>query len=350
MAKKDFIKKSTLSLATFSLLATGLNANINVSKASLDLTTYSMVRIEFNETVTDFNLSESEGNFTIENNTTTDKVYLDFNWSEDNVGYYSVLKGIEANTDNNLTASDAVKKIRGNTRNNLRLLFSTDANFTNGVEANVSLLRNLGTSATDMNVSVKNNTWNLITIPAGLHTNAKEMIIANKATMIWGWDLNSSLNYNWVSYPDRMEAGLGYWVRTRIIANTGESLHDVMASDYNTTLIGDSNTSEVNTSKFNQIIALVPKTEEWVLLGNSTGKEVNITATFVNEGNATDGVYYFEDLLNKPSECYFVSIYHWSTEDNGTNGKWINDTENGQTAQPIPAGAGMWVKQRLCNK
>ena len=167
--------------------------------------------------------------------------------------------------------------------------------------------------------------------------------------MIWGWDLNSSSSYNWISYPDRMEAGLGYWVRTRTSANTKGSLYDVMASDYNTTLTSDFNTSvEVNTSKFNQIIALVPTKEEWVLLGNSTGKDVNITATLGEADNTTS--YYFEDLLNKHSECYFVSIYHWSTEENGTNNKWVNDTENGETAQSIPAGAGMWVKQRLCNQ
>jgi len=177
------------------------------------------------------------------------------------------------------------------------------------------------------------------------------MIIANKATMIWGWDYSSS-DYNWTAYPNRMEAGQGYWVRTRIANNTYGHLNDVMASDYNTTLVGDMNSSDINTSRFDQIIALFPIKDEWVLLGNSTDKNVTISdnANTSNDGNRSNGIYYFEDLLNTEDNCYFVSIYHWKTTDANTSGVWVNDTESGKTTEPIPAGAGMWVKQRLCDQ
>jgi len=332
--KTGLLSVATASLLTSTLVTTNLFADRNITSVSLDLETYSKIRIEFNETApSDTSLDK---NFTIRNTTTDDNLTLTFDFNDTNYAYYTISGGKESGTGNDLNATEAVKKIRGNTQNNLYL--AIDENFSNDVSSdfNKSLLKTLGTLA------VTDNAWNLVTMPAGVYTNAKEMIKANKATMIWGWDLNSSNQYNWVPYPDRMEPGRGYWVRTRISNNTGGSLGNVVASDYNVTLLSDYNSSiEVNASNFAQVVSFIPQKEEWVLLGNS-GANATIVDTRGSENNST--TYFFEDLLNGPEECYFVSIYHWDA----ANGKWVNDTENGQGT--VPANAGVWVKQRLCNQ
>ena len=333
------MNKGLLSLTASTLLISSLSAMNTVQSASIDLKTYAMVKIVFDDMndsgLTAFRQDVIDGNITVENNTTDDNVSLRFfDYNVTNKNDSNVTTSIEMYLS--IPDVNDTKIIRGNTYNNLVVHFNdADLNDSNR-SADFNLTKTLGT------LNVTDNAWNLVTMPAGVYTNAREMIKANKATMIWGWDLNSSAQYNWTPYPDRMEPGRGYWVRTRISNNTGGSLGNIVASDYNLTSLSDYNTSmEVNVSNFAAVISMIPKKEEWVLLGNS-GADANISSVAGSENNTTK--YFFENLLNSQDECYFVSIYHWDA----TNNVWINDSENGEGY--VPANAGVWVKQRLCNQ
>jgi len=336
----NFLKKSLLSLTASSLLVTGLSADIAPKVAKLDLETYSRIIVEFNSTVagTGFDTA-GESNFTIENNTTDDNLTLAFVFADTNRTIYSIAGGKESGTGNTLIAADAVKKIRGNTQNGLKLLWDYNTSASTADDVNISLTTTIGT------LTVVDDKWNLVTMPTGITTNAKEIIKSGKATMIWGWEYNSSNEYNWESYPSNMTAGKGYWIRTRITANTSSTLGDIVASDYNTSVKSDISTitADINTSNFVDVVSKIPNKEEWVLLGNS-GVDATIISTTGSENNTS--TYFFEDLLNSTNNCYFVSIYHW----NSTSSTWVNDTEGGATTTVIPANAGVWVKQRLCDK
>jgi hypothetical protein len=343
MTTKNF-KKAVLSLSAASLLTTGLSADIAANGAHLDLENYSRIIIDFNTSTSGTGYdSAGDNNFSVRNTVTDDNLTLAFVATlDDNSTIYSISGGKESGTGNDLNATEAVKKIRGNTQNGLYVVFDNNTSDDVSDDSNLTLLKTIA-DGTGEDLNVTDDAWNLITIPAGVYTNAKEMIKANKATMIWGWDLNTSSEYNWVAYPDRMEPGRGYWVRTRITANTAGGLSDVVASDYNLTLVSDVNSTEINTSNFVSVVSNMPKKDEWVLLGNP-GAAASIVADTGTENNTS--TYWFEDLLNKTSNCYFVSIYHWDA----TNNKWVNDTESGATSTPIPANAGVWVKQRLCDQ
>lgn len=335
--KNNFLNKSLLSFSASALLVSGLNAANAIQSASIDLEEYNLTKVVFDSldatTLTAFTQDINDGNITIENNTTDNNISLSVESSSSTEIYLSVKN------------ADDIKIIRGNTYNGLTLNVVDTVWDDSNVNVDFNLTKTLGT------LVVKNDTWNLITIPAGLTTNAKEMIKANKATMIWGWEVNSSSEYNWVDYPNKMEAGRGYWVRTRIANNTAGSLGNVVATDYNTTVLADYNTSyEVNVSNFADVISAIPKKDEWALVGNSGSGTATIVDTSGTENNST--IYFFEDLLNKEENCYFVSIYHWTTTDSNTSGVWINDTEGGHTisGSEIPQNAAVWTKQRLCDQ
>jgi hypothetical protein len=343
MTTKNF-KKAVLSLSAASFLTTGLNADIVPNGAHLDLENYSRIIIDFNGSTdgTGYDSTSGDGNFSVRNTVTEDNLTLAFvDVFDANSTIYEISGGKEGGTGNDLNATEAVKKIRGNTQNGLYVVFENNTTDDDSDDTNLSLLKTIADGIGD-DLNVTDNAWNLITIPAGVYTNAKEMIKANKATMIWGWDLNSSSEYNWVAYPDRMEPGRGYWVRTRVTGNTGGTLNDIVASDYNLTLLSDVDSAEINTSNFADVVSNMPKKDEWVLLGNA-GAEATIVADTGSEDNVS--TYWFEDLLDETNNCYFVSIYHWDA----ANNKWVNDTESGATSTPIPANAGVWVKQRLCD-
>jgi hypothetical protein len=319
-----------LSLATASALFGG-----TIQSASLDLETYSLVKVEFDSAPTEAELSGylADKNITIEHNQvgkqTENNISLTYVRTEGNTIYLGI-------------ASDDVSTIRGNTYNDLNLNLANDAltDFGGGT-SNFELLQDLGDVVSgDFNVS--NDIWNLITFPSGYQTNARELIKSNKVTMVWGWEYNGTA-YNWASYPDKMVGGRGYWVRTRVAANTERNLNTVNVSDFNGTVLSDIDSTEINTTNFQDIIANTPYYDEWVLLGNSTGTDVEISAT--EETNTTTGTYYFDDLLNDERECYFVSIYHYDAEEED----WVNDTDSGATSTAIPKNSGMWVRQRLCN-
>jgi len=328
------MKKTLLSLTASTLLVSGLSASNTITSASINLTDYNATKIVFDtlDTATLDKVKQDiiDGNITIENNTTDDNLSVTYDRNTSNIIYLHV------------TTPAGIKVVRGNSYNHLTLnVVDTtwdDANTTD----DFNLTKTIGTLA------VQDNKWNLITMPTGVSTNAKEMIKSGKATMIWGWEQNSSNKYNWAAYPERMESGRGYWVRTRVAANTEASLGNVIASDYNTSVKSDISgiTADINTSNFADVVSNMPIKEEWVLLGNG-GADANITATSVAKDNNSTH-YFFEDLLNKTHNCYFVSIYHW----NATSDTWVNDTEGGSTPTgiTIPANAGVWVKQRLCDK
>ena len=338
--RKDLFRTGLLSLTASALVVSSMSgSSYDFESASLDLATYSKVRIVFDTNWTnEKNISAikrdiADGNLTIRNKATSDDVYLTYDRDESNHTIYCTIP------DSNLSI------VKGNTYNDLYIHWKDndlddDTYDKEGGDddKNASLL----SIAKDVDINVSDDAWNLITIPAGMMTNARELIKANEVTMVWGWDWNGS-QYTWEAYPSRMVPGRGYWVRTRPEGNTEGNLSDIMFSDYNTTVIGDYNSSEINVSNFASIASLIPKKEEWVLLGNSTGKDVNITAN-EKEENLSKGIYYFDNLLNSKDSCYFVSIYHWDAK----NKTWVNDTENGQGL--IPQNAGVWVKQRLCDK
>ncbi|EJF06331.1 hypothetical protein ThvES_00015830 [Thiovulum sp. ES] len=305
----------------------------SVLSASLDLTFYDKIRVKFNmineDTITNLSSEISSDEVFVKNSDTTDKVYLNFDFNESNSAYLSV-------RDQN-----GINIIKSNSLNNLQLHLNDSVLDDSNISADFNLTKTLGsTQFGDLNVY--NDTWNLITIPQGLHTNSREIIRQGKATMIWGWEHNGT-SYNWIPYPKKMVAGRGYWVRTRVPQNTNGNLSNIIATEYNSTVLGDYNNSEINTSNLTEVVSLIPKKEKWVLLGNS-GFPASIAEKMGIENNSTK--YYFGDLLNNKEECYFVSIYHWKPEIEN----WINDTSDGNTSEPIPFGAGFWTKQRLCNK
>jgi hypothetical protein len=319
--KKFLAKAGLLSLATATLM-TSANA-FTVTNASLDLTNYNKFKVITSgltaEDIAKVTALVGDTNITITNSATTDEVNVSFDGNSSDTLYFSI------------PDADDINIVRGNTLNDLNVTIEIGPN-----KDHYPLTKTIGTLA------VTDDAWNLITIPAGLHSNAREFIKANKVTMIWGWGWTGS-QYDWVSYPSRMESGKGYWVRTRVAANTAGTLGDIIATDYNATVIGDYNGAEINTSNFAEVVSMIPKKDEWVLVGNSGQDAHIISSADGSEDNSS--VYFFEDLLNAPESCYFVSIYHW---DSGSD-SWINDTINGATSSPIPNGAGAWVKQRLCN-
>jgi hypothetical protein len=319
--KKFLVKAGLLSLATATLI-TSANA-FTVTDASLDLTNYNTFKVVTSgltaEDIAQVTALVGDTNITIVNSATTDEVNVSFDGNISDALYFSI------------PDTDDVNIVRGNTLNELNLTIEIGPN-----TDHYPLTKTIGT------LDVTDDAWNLITIPAGLHSNAREFIKANKVTMIWGWSFNGE-SYDWESYPSRMESGKGYWVRTRIAANTGGSLGDIVATDYNATVVGDYNGAEINTSNFAEVVSMIPKKDEWVLVGNS-GETANIISSADGSEN-NSSIYFFEDLLNAPESCYFVSVYHWDS----ASDSWVNDTINGATSSPIPAGAGAWVKQRLCN-
>jgi hypothetical protein len=300
-----------------------------ISTASLDLTDYNLTRVVFEQPLSSsgilskFQQDLNDGNITIRNSFTNSKVALKFESNKSQEAFISVKN-----------ASD-ILEVRGFSYYNLVLTVQDSAFNNSNKEENLSLTKTLGT------LDVENEAWNLITIPQGLHTNSREFIKANKVSKIWGWEINSSDEYDWVAYPKRMESGRGYWVKTRTANNTGGSLGNVNATDFNPTVFGDVNSSlEINTSNLIEVVLEMPRKDEWVLLGNA-GAEATI---HLNSGAENDSsIYYFEDLLNTKENCYFVSIYHWDT----TSEKWIHDSVNNAV---IPSGSGIWVKQRLCDQ
>ncbi len=342
--RKDLFRTGLLSLTASALVVSSMSGDsqVKIVSASLDLETYSKVKIEFNTSLTDdgnitaIRQDMADGNFTIKNEATGDDVYLVYDRNEsDKIFYFTI-------PDSNLSI------IKGNTYNNLHIYWTdndlndTGTKYNTDDDTNASLLFTAEDNKT-FEINVSNDAWNLITLPANTMTNARELIKANKVTMVWGWDWNGTA-YNWEAYPNKMVPGRGYWVRTRVKQNTEGNLSDIMLSDYNTTVVGDYNTSvDINESNFSVVTSKIPQPEQWVLLGNSTGKDVNITADKTKE-NLSKGVYYFDNLLNREKNCYFISIYHWDAK----NTKWVNDTVNGEGI--IPKNAGVWVKQRLCDK
>jgi hypothetical protein len=318
---KKFLKKAgLLSLATATLI-TSANA-FTVTSASVDLENYDRLKIVLSTSATGADITQiqnliNDTNITVVNSATSDEVNVSFEKNISNTVYFTIDDASDVNI------------VRGNTNNELNVSIEAE-----GVVNQYNLTTTIGSLA------VTDDKWNLITIPAGKHTNAREFIKANKVTMIWGWGWTGS-QYDWVSYPSRMEAGKGYWVRTRVAGNTGGDLGNIIASEYNATVLGDGGV-EVNASNFAEVVSFIPKKEEWVLVGNS-GQDATIISSSGSEDNAS--TYFFEDLLNATQSCYFVSIYHWDS----TNDAWINDTLNGETSSPIPSGSGAWVKQRLCN-
>jgi len=329
--KTNLLQRSILSFSASALLVSGLNG-LSITSASLDLETYSKLKVVFDIPIGDTNLTAFrtdilDGNITIQNDTTDDNISISLDGNESNTTFYFSIPDAED-----------INVIRGNSYNNLVFHMNDSILDDSNTSTDTNLTKTLGT------LTVIDDRWNLITIPAGVSTNAKEMIKSGKATMIWGWEYNSSDEYNWEAYPPKMEAGKGYWVRTRITANTNGSLGNIVASDYNTTLVSDVNISlEINASNFADVISNIPFKDEWVLLGNS-GADATIIGTSGSEDNAS--TYFFEDLLNSTENCYFVSIYHW---DASSTGVWINDTEGGATSNSIPQNSGVWVKQRLCD-
>jgi hypothetical protein len=304
-----------------------------IISASLDLTFYDKIRVEFNmtneDTIMNFSNDISSDEVFVKNSETTEKAYLNFDFNESNSVFLSV-------RDQN-----GINIIKSNSLNSLQLHLNDSGLDDSNISADFNLTKTLGSTQFG-DLVVANDTWNLITIPHGLHTNSREIIKQEKATMIWGWEFDGS-SYDWVAYPKKMVSGRGYWVRTRISANTEGTLSNVIATDYNSTVLGDYNSSEINTSNLIEVVSLLPKKENWVLLGNS-GSPAQIIEKIGTENNSTK--YYFGDLLNNREECYFVSIYHWKPEIEN----WANDTSDGNTSEPIPFGAGFWTKQRLCNK
>jgi hypothetical protein len=329
---KKFLAKAGLLSLTASALISSANAYTAPSGAvlidtAIDLTNYDKLKVVFNAPLTSndqtvFQNLINDTNITINNSATDDEVNVSIERNISNVMYFNI-------------DSNAINIIRGNTYNELNI---TVVDGTQG-SGTMNATTTIGT------LDVTDDAWNLITIPDGLHTNAREFIKANKVTMIWGWEYNStSTDYDWEAYPSRMEAGRGYWVRTRVAGNTASSLGDIVSSDYNATVFGDYDGSEINTTNFAEIVSTVPKKDKWVLLGNS-GAEANITSSANGNSERNVSQYFFEDLLNATESCYFVSVYHWDA----SGSQWINDTVNGATSTPIPSGAGVWVKQRLCN-
>ena len=273
--RKDLFRTGLLSLTASALVVSNVEAMNVVQSASLDLKTYSMVKVVFDDLndsgINAFKQDVADGNITIENNTTDDNVSLAYAFernvtnADGNVTLrYEMYLSIPDGNDTNI--------IKGNTYNQLVLHFNdVDLNDSNN-SRDFNLTFTLADRMPEVNLSVTDNAWNLITLPAGTMTNARELIKANKVTMVWGWDWNGSV-YNWEDYPSKMVPGRGYWVRTRVESNTEGNLNDIILSDYNTTVVGDYNTSvDINESNFSAITSKVPQPEQWVLLGNSTGK------------------------------------------------------------------------------
>ncbi|EJF07195.1 hypothetical protein ThvES_00006710 [Thiovulum sp. ES] len=153
-------------------------------------------------------------------------------------------------------------------------------------------------------------------------------------------DFTNSGNYNWVNAPSRMVAGRGYWVKTN---EERYNIKSLSVSDFNNTIIGDYNSSEINSSNLIELLKLMPKKHEWVLLGNG-GNDINITSIAGTENNST--TFYFGDLINKNENCLSVVIFHW----NATDEVWINDYVDSQkTVSTIPSFSGFWAKQTLCD-
>jgi hypothetical protein len=321
------------SFSTLGTFQVDFSSPASIISASLDLTFYNKLKIDFEEITEDIitNLSSevSSDEVFVKNSETTEKAYLNLDFNKSNSAFLSV-------RDQN-----GINIIKSNSLNSLQLHLNDSGLDDSNISADFNLTKTLGSTQFG-DLVVANDTWNLITIPHGLHTNSREIIKQEKATMIWGWEYNGT-SYNWIPYPKKMVSGRGYWVRTRIPANTEGTLSNVIATDYNSTVLGDYNSSEINTSNLIEVVSLLPKKENWVLLGNS-GSPAQIIEKVGSENNSTK--YYFGDLLNSREECYFVSIYHWKPEIEN----WANDTSDGNTSEPIPFGAGFWTKQRLCNK
>jgi hypothetical protein len=301
-----------------------------VSEASLDLSNYKRVKLGFLQNLaTDSDIVSkvtndfADGTISIGNRFTENDILLqyDFNTSE--------------NIYATVTNSDDVLKIRGNTYNNL-VLKVNDIHFenTNLASEEFPILEDLG------EFPIEYEKWNLITMPKNFQTNSREFIKANKASSVWGWELNDSGNYNWINAPSRMVAGRGYWVKTNEDRFNIESL---AVSDFNNTIIGDYDSSEINSSNLIELIKMMPKKHEWVLLGNGSS-DINITSIAGNENNST--TFYFGDLINKNENCLSVSIFHWNAIDE----VWINDyVDSEKTISTIPSLSGFWAKQHLCD-
>jgi hypothetical protein len=305
----------------------------SIISASLDLTFYDKIRIEFNltneDTITNFTNELSNDEVFVKNSKTSEKVFLNFDTNFSN----TVLLSVRDQAGINI--------LKGKSLDNLKLHFNDPTFDDSNVSADFNLTKTLGSTIFG-DLAVENDKWNLIAIPQGLHTNSREIIKSGKATLIWGWEFNGT-NYEWVKYPKKMVSGRGYWVKTRVSGNTNGTLSDVIATDYNTTVFGDYNNSEINTSNFIEVLKLTPKKESWTLLGNSANS-VSIVSNSGSENNSSS--YYFRDLLNDKEDCYFLSIYLWKPDTE----TWVNNTYGGNSTEAIPFGKGFWARQQLCNK
>jgi hypothetical protein len=308
-----------------------------IISASLDLVNYDQIKVIF-----DLSKFDSTVLSLFSNDITNGDIFVTNSKSDDNATLlldYNISNEVFLSLEN----QSGIDSVRKNSTNNLKLHFK-DSSFN---DANISkdfdLTKTLGsTSFGDLNVT--NENWNLITIPHGLYTNSREMVKSNKVNGIWGWELNLTTNkYEWIAYPTRMEAGRGYWVRTRVPQNTFRNLSDVIASDFEPKVIGDYDGSEINTSSLIEIVSKIPNINEWVLVGNS-GSDAEIVSSSGTENNSS--IYYYEDLLNKTENCYFVSMYHWKADTE----EWVDAVYGGETSEAIPFGSGMWVKQQLCDQ
>jgi hypothetical protein len=334
---KSFLKTSLLSLTASTILVSGLNA-LSIQSAAINLTDYNSTQIVYDTILTPTDIASItqdaiDGNLSIfvknANNEYNISIAFDHNFSKS--AYFIV------------TNSADIKTIRGNTQDELNITtLDNNIDGTVGDKKTVKLVSTLGASLNGLAA----DKWNLITMPFDKTTNAKEIIKSGKVSMIWGWDRNTTQTddqendaFMWVAYPDLMEPGMGYWIRTRANVSGSGDLSTVIASDYNATnAAANSKERNVTASIINSAIP-----NQWELLGVPSTGAVTIVSTKAGDEN-NDTKVWFEDLLNAPEECYFVSIYHWDA----TSDAWINDTEGGATTTAIPQNAGMWVKQRLC--
>ena len=140
--------------------------------------------------------------------------------------------------------------------------------------------------------------WQQITVPSGVRVKSYDMMNSGLVSAIWSYD-----NGEWISMPEYLDAGKGYWIMTNAV--TGNLSKVAIITEGATIRDSKSDDLQAIKSTFQN---------QWVLLG--TTHTLEFAEAYQNANGCVAQVYYYDAIKET-----------WNT------------TEN------IPAHSGFWVKQ-----